>query len=634
MANSPITNSQGQKIAWRVPSVGSAHFRRLNEILDLRLQPWVELSTSAKLNAGKGPKPTPYEPSHIDTAIAGLEEEELARALFRACIHGDLGIAKAIWEGRGPFDVKYERETPAGQTILNGEPVHDITLGGHYFTNTVDSGQLSELMEWMPTIGLGCLLGVGYDTAPMLQSSQLEKAIKNIAWPSSFSGELPVLTGGVLNTPELTVALQEKSRTSSYPGIFKEVLCWVEEGVFEDFESSLSRYQPVQSLFLDNHAGTECLEVPLTSVTDQIVEGICTTSLVNGAPVLSEAEWRYRSLVLQTLPDHLKEPKNRVVLGYQADEPLKHGFNHKPGYVLCRTDLDFLAQFPLGAANCENASRAKEFVKGYFPLDLAMLQTPQKHAMHTGCLARKNGMHQGVHDTLYLIKDLFKAFADSNPLQPYLQKTINQTLFGFIKQHHCYVPLDVDCMIGLYQGLGLDNQGFSLDIDHKGLQKLHDVGFRFSDESKVLQSLRKDEEGTPMMNRPVETDTDVKYDPDDYFNSKASQNQGEGDAEALEKRYSNAIAMNLWPAETPKPASLIDALAMAGRKKKWGETQHERSLLAYIDHAGIQACAEVARTTPHWTFLKDHFGRDAMEPFMGSATRAARGKILMDDLGM
>lgn len=636
MATAPIKNAQGQGIAWRPTPVGSNEYQRLNQILELRFQPWVELSASTRLSQANRPKLKPYEPHEIETCIAGLQEAERGRVLFRACIHGDLEIAKAIWEKRGPFEVHYGTVRNGNDTTINDELVQDSTAAWHYFTNIKDPAELSELLEWMPTVGMGFLVGVGADTAPMLQSSRLEKAIQNIAWASSFTGDLPTLTRGVVTDPELMLALKAKSTVSSYPGIFQDVLCWVEDGAVPEFEGHLSGYHHIQSLFLDDKTGKKYLEVPLAEVNDEIVKDICTSHLVDGVPALTEATWKYRSLNLQTFPDNPEDPKNRLVLGYQAGEPLKHGFNHKPGYVLCRTAVDFLDQFPVGSVDKANMAKADEFAKSYFPLDLAMLQVPQEHAMHTGCIGRKNGMNHGVHDTLYLIKNFYKAFANDSPLQPYLQKAINSTLFSFIKQHHCYVSLDVDSMIGLHQGLGIDNTGFSVDIDYKGLSQLREAGFRFSDESVTHAGLRfrANSRGGESLYRLHERDTEVKFNAENPFMDKGSQNQSEWDKEATEHGYANAIAMNLWPAESSKPESVKEALVMAGRKKKWGRTPHERSLLAYIDHAGMEACAEVAKTTPHWTFLKDHFGRDAMEPFMKSATRDARGKILMDDLGM
>lgn len=636
MANPPIKNAQGQEIAWKPTPTGSVEFQRLNQILELRIQPWVEISASTRLSQANRPKLIPYEAGEIESSIAALQEDERGRALFRACIHGDLKIAKEIWNRHGPFEVRYGAAHNGNDTTINDELVHDSTAPFHYFTNIKDSAELSELMEWMPTVGMGFLVGVGADSAPMLQSMRLEKTIQSVAWASRFEGDLPTLTKGVLTDPELMLTLQARSNESSYPVIFKEVLCWMEEGSINQFEGHVSGYQSIQSLFLDNHRGTEYLEVPIDDVTDDVVKDICTTHLVDGMVELSDAKWKYRSLNLQTFPNEPSEPKNRLVLGYQADEPLKHGFNHKPGYVLCRTTVDFLEQFPIGTINQGNLAKAQEFSRAYFPLDLAMLEAPQKNAMHTGCLARKNGMHQGVHDTLYLIKTFYKGFADASPLQPYLQKSINSTLFGFIKQHHCYVPLDADSMIALKQGLGLDNAGFSVDIDYKDLSRLYEAGYRFSDDSLTYAQLsfRQNSRGGESMYRLHEKDTEVKFNAENPFMEKGSQNQSEWDKAAIKNRYSNAISMNLWPAETTRPQSLSEAVVMAGRKKKWGDTPHEQSLLAYIDHAGMKACAEVAKTTPHWTFLKDHFGREAMDPYMGTATRAARGKILMDDLGM
>lgn len=628
MSNAPGTSTQAPKPEWKVAPTRSRSFERLNEILEARYMGWVELSTKAKLEYS----PRSIAPQDIPAAIGGLEEGECAAALFRACIHGDLEIAKEIWGTRGPFSVDYQKGM--SQDLINGEVVFSTVKAKHALTNLRSSSELVELMEWMPSVGMGFMVGIGSQDGLLLQSSKLERPIKHLSWSSSFTGDLPVLSNGALSHPELMLALQAKSSASAYPGIFQEVLCWVDEKVVPEFADHLHAYESMQSLFLDSQDGQEYLEVPIADVTDEIVAGIATNHLENGERVTREAPWKYRSLILETVPAELSDPRNRIVLGYQADEPLKHGFNHKAGHVLCRTTVDFLSQFPVGQVSKENLSKASDFTKDYFPLDLAMLQTPQVHAMHTNCLRTSNGMRHGSHDTLYLIKSFYQAFADSSPIQLHMKKAINESLFGFVKLHHCHVPLDVGSMIGLHQGLGLDNTGFSVDIDYKDLQALKDISYRFSDESRTVASLRKNKEGNPIFNRLVESDTEVKFDVEDSLMEKGSQNQGPRDAEAIANRYTNSVAMNLWPAETPQPASLAEALVMASRKKKWGETPHERSLLAYIDHAGMQACAEVAKTTPHWTFLKDHFGRAAMEPYMGSATRAARGKILMDDLGM
>lgn len=628
MSITPVSQSP-EESKWKMPPPQSPAYSRLEQILRARYQNWAELSMSAKVKYVA----TAYIPEDIDRSIEGLQDDELARAIFRACIHGDLVIAKSIWEKRGPFTIDYAQGVSA-QELINGEVEYASTQSKHVLTNLKSSAELVELMEWMPTVGLGFMVGVGTDIGIMLQSGKLKTPIKEIAWSSHFQGELPMLSAGVLESPELMLALRNKTGSSAYPGIYQDILCWVEEDVAAEFPEHLHPYDSIQSLFLDNEDGTEYIEVPIREVSDEITRQIRTTHLVDADPALSDGVWKYRSLDLQTYPRDPSNPLNNIALGYQADEALQHGFNHKPGCVLCRTSVDFLCAFPSGSIAKDNLQKAQDFAKDYFPLDLAMLQTKQAHLMHQDCLRRNPGMRQGVHDSLYQIKSFYKAFADASTLQPHFQEAINSALFSFVKQHHCYIELDVDSMIALHQGLAMDNQGFAVEVDSAGLKKLRDAGFRFSDDSKTLSSLRKDDAGTPLMHRPVDTLTDVRFDPESVLAKMIAEKTFGGLDQDYADRYTNAIAMNLWPAETNKPADVKEAVVMAGRKKKWGETQHEQALLAYIDHAGMDACAAVATSTAHWTFLKNHFGREAMNPYMTMTTRQTRGRILMDDLGM
>jgi hypothetical protein len=189
-------------------------------------------------------------------------------------------------------------------------------------------------------------------------------------------------------------------------------------------------------------------------------------------------------------------------------------------------------------------------------------------------------------------------------------------------------------MLGLYQGLGIDNHGYRLDLDYKGLQLLHDAGFKFSKDTVIGKSFQELESGKTIQHRYASQVTDVLLDIDSSLDKAIAPASGLDSVAAWHNRYTNAMNMNLWPSETPKPESILEALVKAGRKKKWGETTPELSLLAYIDHAGLQACADVAKTAAHWKFMKEHFGREAMTPFMRQIPREVRGSILMDDIGL
>lgn len=629
MSTTPTSDVTTAKPAWKLSPTNSLPFNVLEGILKARYIGWVEFTIKAKAEYS----PRSYAPTDIGEAIGGLEESELARALVRACIHGDVEIAKAIWEQRGPFAIEYQ-EGSSNQWLINGEVVHETTTAKHILTNARSIAEVSELMEWMPTVGLGFLSGVGTETGLMLQSYKLEEPIQNLSWSSNFIGELPILSAGAIAHPELMMVLEDKVRSSHYPEAYQDILCWVEEGMAAEFSEALDPFESIQSLFLKSAgSGDQIREIHVSDVTAEALSDVSRKTIVDGFVSDSFEPWRYQSLDLRTFPVDPTEPRNNMVLGYQADEPLKHGFNHKPGFVLCRTRVDFLRQFEIGQVQQDNLSKAKDFAANYFPLDLVMLQTAQTHIVRSGCVRTDNGMHHSDR-YMYSITKLYKALGNDSPIQSYLQKALQQPLMDFVRDTYCVVSLDAESMLALFQGLGIDNTKFGLDLNHKGLKLLHDAGFRFSDDSKTVPLTNESSTGRVINHRLSSQDTDVMLNINSPLDLADSLNLTPGDKEAVEHRFANAIAMNLWPSTDAKPASLYDAVVRAGRKKKWKETAEDQSLLAFIDHAGIEACAAVAKTTPHWNFLKTHFGREAIEPYIGETTREARGNILMDDLGL
>jgi hypothetical protein len=616
--------------------VGSEAFRRLDEILEARYMGWVKFHSmvdEAKYS------PRSFEESEITPLIDKLEADELSRALVRACVHGDLLIAKAIWSQRGPFETSYEES--AHQDLINGEVTFLSTKAKHLFTNARSISEVAELMEWMPTVGLGFMVGVGTPTALSLESWRMEDPIKSLAWASSYEGELPMLSYGSIAQPELMLALDEKVRSSHYPEAFQHILCWVEEGMVNEFPRELDPFESYQQLYLKRAvrgADDEILGIPVSEVTEAALSDVSKRSIVDGEIVDTDAPWSYHALTLETFPVNPEESRNNLTLGYQADEPLKHGFNHKPGYVLCRTRVDFLRQFNIGRVQEENLTKAKAFTAGYFPLDLMVLDVPQTSKYKTDFVRLNNGMRQGTRDTPYLIRKLYKAYGNDSPIQAYLQKALTAPLLDYVRGLYSAVTLDAESMLGLFQGLGVDNQGYRLDLNYKGLQLLHVAGFRFSNDSVIGKSLQDSSTGKAIQHRLSSEGTDVVMNIDSILDgSLATSMAASADPDvkaAWDNRYINALSMNLWPAETAKPESLLDALVKASRKKKWGSTTPETALLTYIDLAGIEACAEVAKTAPHWAFMKEHFGREALTPYMRQIPAKVRGDILMDDIGL
>lgn len=620
------------KPEWKMPPTGSTAFRRLEEILEARYLGWVEFS----LRAEAAYSPRSVGPNDIEGAIRDLEPDELARALVRACFHADVTIAKEIWAKRGPFAVEYQEGKH--QVLINDEATETGTKTLHCLTNAKTISEIEELFEWMPSVGLGFMCGTGTDTALLLQSHRVERPIKHLSWASSFTGELPVFSYGSVAQPELMLALDEKMRASHYEDSFDHILCWVEEGTMHEFPDEFDAFESIQELYLKRKGADGKDEIRIlhvSDVTDEALSDVSKRSIVEGEIVNSDAPWSYHGLSLETFPVKPNGPQNNLVLGYQADEPLKHGFNHKPGLVLCRTRVSFLRQFNIGLVQQDNLAKAKAFTAGYFPLDLMTLEVPQTNDVVRSVIVRlDNGMRQGTRDTPYFIRSLYRAFGNDSPIQSNIQKAMTPPLLDYIHGLYSDVTLDAESMLALFQGLGIDNKGYRVDLNYKGLQILYDAGFKFSEDSVIATSLQTAPSGRTIQHRLSTEDTDVMLNIDSTLDGAMVTNGSLEERKAWDNRYTNALSMSLWPAETPKPESLVDALVKAGRKKKWGTTVPETALLTYIDQAGIEACADAAKTAPHWAFLKEHFGREAMTPFMRKIPAKVRGSILMDDIGL
>jgi hypothetical protein len=601
--------------------------KRLHEVLSGRFAGWgnpvIVDSWSAADRAD--------QEAEIHDLIPELESDELARALYLAAVYGDLFIAQSIWKIRGPFTVEYQ-EGRAGEVVLNGQLANRKMDVLDMFANAKSIAELQALFEWLPTVGMGFMVGVGTQTALLLQSAKLKTPIHRLAWPASFGGDLPVLSASGISRPELFLTLQEKGASSTFPGAYQDVLCWVEQRMFDESPASFDPFVSSQGLKLQravSGSGETSVTVPFTEVTPELLADVSQRSIEEGFVHESRATWDYEALDLRTVPLDATNPRNSIVLGYQASNPLRHGFDHLAGHVLCRTTVDVLSQFSIGTVLADNLSKATDFVERYFPVDLLMVQAQQNEPIKRECL-RRNGMEfsdvNGGNEILFF----YQEFADGSPIQSSLQREVPAALLNYIFGQYCTVDLDAKSMLALHQGLGLDNTGLSLALDYKGLQAMHDAGFRFSDLSQIRKAENKSVGGSYYFHRVNSTDTSVKFDATLRNFSKSVSEQDL----SWNNRFANALSMNLWPVMTGKPKSVADALAKASRKKEWSGTPEEQALKAYLDHAGIEACASVAKTTARWVFIKDHFGREAVEPYVREMPRQARGEVLMDDIGL
>lgn len=617
---------------------GSEAFIRLDKILDSRHQPW------CRYGEGSWPAdepPEPFEDAEVRLTIHQLAKEELPRALARACVHGDLRIAKSIWAARGPFDVDFKKDV--FWTNINGTRVSLETEANHIFTNATSSKDIQALMEWMPTVGLGFMIGSGSEHAVLFDSMQLENPVNTLSRAVSFDGVLPSLTQGVLSNPELVIALQDKARNSAFASGYENILCWVADDMLSGFGDSLRPYEITHGLVVgrDEEEDLVTQKVGLREASETLLGNLQSFYLANGEVQRSPGEYELLEISVKTSPcegsgTHVMD----MCLGHLSSPLVQHGFWDKPGYTLCMTKPSFLAQFEQGPVEVENLQLSLAFADQYFPLDI-IAHCHDLDRLSGSCLREDIGLdlnfgywRKGLRGAD--IERFYCAFGDVSPVHERLREAVSKDLVEFVLQHQSSRNVTAEAMIALQQAFGIDNRGLGMAPNHHDLQKLCDAGFKFSSMTTVVQPNRKINGRLTNNQREGSKDTTLFL---SIYGTRVEVERchpSESDLKALDESYRNAIRLGIWPSDKQslRPKTVSGALTMLAALKKISSNNHDQALLAYLEVAGVEECAKGAKAGEHWQILKDHFGDDAMRPLLGLASRAVRGKVLEDDLGM
>lgn len=614
----------------------SPSLSRLGEILIARHQPWSVYrgNDKAKLNQ------KPYTPSDLTDAIQGLEAYELSRAMVVSCYHGDLEIAQQIWAARGPFETTHVKAKY--QELINGTAVRQGTGAEHLFTNSSSIEEIKELLEWAPTVGLGFLVGVGSEHSLLLDSGTLEEPIKRLAHKSAYSGELPTFSGGVVYNPELLVSLRGMRESTILPEAYNDILCWVSNQEVSEFPDHLKPFLVNQGVEMISNApyvegvGFERRVFSFAECTDDLMSQVERRSIENAMVKTHAAGWKFNALEMRVEPAAgLDGYPSDIVLGYLASEPIKYGFDHKPGHTLCHTSVEFLSGFPVSSTDPEKARVASAFSQGYFPLDLLSLSREGPSRFFAGCLRRNPGLSMGYGRGHSNVRDLNNTFGDASPIKDQVRKALPRPLVDFLNEFNCQINLDGRSMLSLWQGLGIDNTKFGAQLNSWDLQTLHDAGYRFSDATVTHLPQRFTSTGKQLtFERWSSVDTEVYLSLSTETVTPKGTPQDLAKQTALDNAYHNALRMNLWPAETPRPESLRKALIQAAAKKKPGDTNQERAMRAWFDLEGIENCVKAADTVSQVDFVRRHFGHNEVKPYLNLTTRKIRGSLIADDLGL
>jgi hypothetical protein len=607
----------------------SQALKRLEEIFVARYQPWAQAAFTGRATYD----PVSYTEADLRNTVHELHKDELARALVRACIHGDLEIAKLLWGARGPFEIDH---TYKGlQEIINGSVIKPSTDVSQALINVESAEDLAELMEWLPTIGLGFMVGHGDTSCFLLASDDMEFAIKNVAWKSHFEGTLPTLAEGVVSQPELMLALKQKAEGSAYEMSYSDILVWATPQMIAEFPEDLSPYTAIQGLTLESTTklpgkDPELKLVPFEQCDEALMKTLTRNVLEQGNLNVYRGDWNYYRFDLTLEPEHGPDLiRSEMVLGYMASELMQFGFDQKPGHQICRTNIQFLNHFPIGSVQESNLQAATEFTKDYFPLDLVVKDNGPDKVIYGSCVRPVKGISMGAGRGSANTERLYKLLGDDSPVRDPLRKTLQRPVVQMLVDLKPKISMDASALLALHQAFGMDNAGLSMTLEANDLQKLHDAGFKFSDQT-VTRLPHEFGSKLPRYERQSGADTDVFLNLDVAL-TKAGVSKSSPEAVIA---YANAIRMGLWPAETPKPKSMEDALRMAARRRKWGTTNQEMALKSYITEAGIEACVKAAKKDSHWLFMDEHFGRAALKPYLKLTSNATRGRLLEGDLGL
>lgn len=610
-----MTNDTPRIADYVLPRVPSEGMKRLEEILHARVQSWAWKSNP-------GAKSKPYIDDDITNSISALDEEELGAALVRSCQFGDLTIAKKIWSSRGPFGIEYVRSNL--QDIVNGLPVAVQMNSKDYLANAESTSKMQELLEWMPTVGLGFMVGVGTSRAMLLNSYQLWKPQELVREMPGFSGSLPILSAGVLTNPELLVGLQDMVNKSHFPDAYNHVLCWATPDMVSEMSSNLNTYR-VNQFFQVHERGdpTAIRKLSYDECTSDFLADVCPSKM-DEKLVDEKYSWVYDKIEIRTVSESATfDPHDLIVLKHLGSESIQLGYDHPEGLILCRTTVDFLNKFEIGHVCKGNFEVAEQFCNSYFPLDLiAMyygengLQNGNAYKPEVGMMESQGGRTHWIHLACKLLR------ADS-PVRENLAASVQKSIWEFLLKYNSKYALDAEDALSLYSAMGIDNSKLKIILEVGDIDLMYKGGYIFSDETNLIHS-----------SSSSKINDDSSYVKLSLYNSNQFLGLSHFDNEQLSEVYRSAIKMNLWPSESKRPDSLSSALKMLSKKKSLKENDADHSLKAYFQIFGAEACAKEATTSLQWERLSEVFDTSTMSKFVGMAPASARGKLLEDNLGL
>lgn len=604
--------------------------RRYLDILTLRRQPWAEnFKFKSAEDALKKP-PVPCTPEECEKILQTLPEKYLPVALAQAGFCGDMEIGNRILEIHGPIHT--ELSVRGSQTLLNGEPLH-YAWAGEYLRNASSPADIAKVMEWLPEVGMGWMVGAGSEHSVLYQGDALEHALKHVR-TTQFDGELPHLVSGLVEHPELLLALHDRQGTSSFERAFDKIMCWVPQGTENSFPDDLVPYKVEQSIhFNDTLKHTredQSAVIPLSAVTKPYLDQTVNLWARAHNYDLPGAGLRLTDLRLCTsTTSHVIDIDGEMLLSHQANQSIKHGFWERPGMVLCQTTVGFLSNFEIGRHEPSNQRASDAFVSNYAPIDLIARAYGRKDEENAIIYVGKVGFKNSDYTARNGVNKLVRMLDGPEPLRSQLKDVLSKDLMAYLTFLRGDKEVTVESLAVLYREYGIDNQGISLQVFASQIENLHRQGFKFAPDTDT-KYCAESRDATVLLNPSQVAFLQVgMMDMDD---------------QQLQETHNKAFEMGLWTSPVAKPETLPEAITGLGRRKYntntvKGKLPYESNapvlaLRAFLNAAGVEACVEAAKTTANWQTLGIVFGTEVLKPHLKDAPLPAQAKLFTNDLGV
>jgi hypothetical protein len=558
------------------------------------------------------------------STVHGLDSNDLARCILQATLEGSEALARQLFELRGPVSIVYEK----------GRDEYDIATvnGAEFAFSRFDKlkgiehvPQLKSLYKMIKEFGMKGIIEPG-DTFPLLCQDRI--GFFNEGPSVTFKGELPFLDAGVLNMPELAIAMLDESHVSAMPAAYQPVLCWATPTMVKEF--------PVQL-------------APLTPFQDVVGHG----SLAEWKN-MTDDDWQmeFQSIVTGVRPSEQSTKIAGAVFSYMGPESTKLGFDDERGRVLCETTVNFLLSFETGPLEQDNVTAAKEFVDNYFPPEIISAQVTQEcvdRFGHDVALREFSILMQQNHSGGF--HDLFGLLAKDHPLRDRAMSMMPREMWHKLALKNDGCQLIPASLVALYDAFGIDNTGMELTLYCGRIKDFLGKDFRFSDMTEVLEDSGEDEDypGGSDGYSQDESEEDVlddeqeelqkpttvllSYESTDFVTTIGVSND-ELHRQML-NGYKEMLKLNLWPATSLRPSDIGQALSMSNREGLGGSANKlVMSLKAYLMLAGVEACVKAATSPQHWKTLEIVFSSDELTPYLSQMPQSARGRLLENVMGL